>query len=106
MTRTYIGTYTKTEANVEGKAEGIYIADFDADSGALRLGGEPTSAVNPSYLAVNPILKSQGYDVPPPYLATSLGKRDGGQQDLLTLDISTCPGSTLWMRRMPTKRRT
>jgi 6-phosphogluconolactonase len=52
--RAYIGTYTKREGHVDGKASGFYAADFDTTTGNLKLIGEPVASVNPSYLAVHP----------------------------------------------------
>jgi 6-phosphogluconolactonase len=44
----YIGTYTG------GASEGIYLLQFDADSGALTLEGLAAETENPSFLAVHP----------------------------------------------------
>jgi len=52
----YIGTYTRRELFVDGKAEGIYIYDLDPTSGALTYTatviGDGT--VNPSFLTLAP----------------------------------------------------
>ncbi|MEW5868845.1 MAG: beta-propeller fold lactonase family protein [Chloroflexota bacterium] len=50
----YIGTYTRRESFVDGKAKGIYIYQLDRSSGELiyidTVSGE--GVVNPSYLAL------------------------------------------------------
>jgi 6-phosphogluconolactonase len=53
---TYIGTYTRRESFVDGKAEGIYIYHLDPDSGELTYAATVTgeSMVNPSFLTVSP----------------------------------------------------
>jgi 6-phosphogluconolactonase len=53
---TYIGTYTRRESFVDGKAEGIYIYRLDPDSGELTYAATVTSEsmVNPSFLTVSP----------------------------------------------------
>ncbi len=53
---TYIGTYTRRESFVDGKAEGIYIYRLDLRSGGLTHTATVTGegAVNPSYLAFGP----------------------------------------------------
>jgi 6-phosphogluconolactonase len=48
-----IGTYTRTEGHVDGKAEGIYLARSDS-SGFLTMVDTITGIVNPSYLAFSP----------------------------------------------------
>lgn len=52
--RVYIGTYTKKEGHVDGKARGFHSAVFDDESGELAVTETPASSVNPSYLAVHP----------------------------------------------------
>jgi len=53
---TYIGTYTRRESFVDGKAEGIYIYHLDLTSGELThaatVAGPGT--VNPSFLTASP----------------------------------------------------
>jgi 6-phosphogluconolactonase len=53
---TYIGTYTRRESFVDGKAEGIYIYHLDLASGALIYAATVTGdgTVNPSFLALAP----------------------------------------------------
>ncbi len=52
----YIGTYTRRESFVDGKAEGIYIYHLDPSSGELTYAATVTGAgtVNPSFLALGP----------------------------------------------------
>jgi 6-phosphogluconolactonase len=53
---TYIGTYTRRESFVDGKAEGIYIYHLDPNTGELRYGATVTGpgTVNPSFLTLSP----------------------------------------------------
>src|SRR5690606_34395596 len=48
MNVAYIGTYTKKEGHVNGKAEGIYTVYQDAEDGSIRFGATVESVVNPS----------------------------------------------------------
>ena len=48
-----IGTYTKKEGHVDGKAEGIYIAEM-SDNGSIEVIDTITGIVNPSYTIVHP----------------------------------------------------
>jgi 6-phosphogluconolactonase len=50
----YVGTYTRTEPHVIGRAEGILVLSFDQASGALRPVGMARGVPNPSFLAVSP----------------------------------------------------
>src|ERR687889_1423884 len=49
----YVGTYTRAETFVQGKAEGIYVYRFDNASGALHHLGTAKGVVNPSFLTVD-----------------------------------------------------
>lgn len=53
---TYIGTYTRRESFVDGKAEGIYIYDLDPTSGELTYAAtvKGDGTVNPSFLTLAP----------------------------------------------------
>ena len=53
---TYIGTYTRRESFVDGKAEGIYIYHLDPSSGELTYAATVTGAGtdNPSFLTLGP----------------------------------------------------
>lgn len=50
----YVGTYTKKEGHVDGKADGIYILKMDNESGQLTAVDTIQNVVNPSYLALHP----------------------------------------------------
>lgn len=50
----YVGTYTKTEPHVAGKAEGIYVYQVDLSTGALTYVSVARGMVNPSFLTVEP----------------------------------------------------
>jgi len=49
----YIGTYTKKEAHVDGRGEGIYVYELDLLSGALTYVSTTPDTINPSFLAVD-----------------------------------------------------
>ncbi|MGK0366316.1 MAG: 6-phosphogluconolactonase [Saprospiraceae bacterium] len=50
----YIGTYTRKEGHVDGKAEGIYIMEMNTETGELTGLDTITNGINPSYLTVHP----------------------------------------------------
>ena len=49
----YIGTYTKKEGHVDGKAEGIYTIYRDPETGNLKKGETVARPVNPSFLKIS-----------------------------------------------------
>lgn len=49
----YIGTYTRIEPHVEGKAEGIYTCQVDLESGALKTIGVTGGVINPSFVCTD-----------------------------------------------------
>jgi 6-phosphogluconolactonase len=49
----YIGTYTRGEPHVQGKAEGIYVYRLDTESGALHQLSVAAGMINPSFVAVD-----------------------------------------------------
>ena len=53
---TYIGTYTRRESFVNGKADGIYIYHLDPNSGQLTYAATVTGegTINPSFLTLGP----------------------------------------------------
>lgn len=53
-----VGTYTRKEGHVDGKAEGIYIIKQNKRTGQLTMSDTISGAVNPSYLAIHPETKS------------------------------------------------
>lgn len=50
----FIGTYTKKEGHVDGKAEGIYVYKMNMETGELSPSDTITGVINPSYLTVHP----------------------------------------------------
>lgn len=50
----YVGTYTKREPHVDGKAEGLYQLLMDPTTGQLQLQGVTKDVVNPSFFAISP----------------------------------------------------
>jgi 6-phosphogluconolactonase len=53
-----IGTYTRKEGHVDGKAQGIYLLNQNAQSGILTITDTIVGTINPSYLVVHPEHKS------------------------------------------------
>ena len=49
----YVGTYTRTEPHVQGKAEGIYVYRMDRASGAIEHLSTATGVINPSFIVVD-----------------------------------------------------
>lgn len=49
----FVGTYTKKEGHVDGKANGIYALKFNTDNGSLSTTRMAAEAINPSYISVN-----------------------------------------------------
>ena len=49
-----IGTYTRKEGHVDGKAKGIYIYNFNPNTGELKYQSTTEGIINPSYLNVHP----------------------------------------------------
>ena len=52
INKLYVGTYTKKEGHVQGKAEGIYLLNQNSDTGALKMVGTVANVVNPSFVKV------------------------------------------------------
>ena len=52
----YIGTYTKKEAHVDGRAAGIYKVTQDPLSGTLLFAGTVAEVTNPSFVKVSPFV--------------------------------------------------
>jgi 6-phosphogluconolactonase len=50
----YIGTYTENEAHAGGKSSGIYVYEFNRNTGRLSFLSSSPQTVNPSYLVVDP----------------------------------------------------
>ncbi|HSP40887.1 MAG TPA: beta-propeller fold lactonase family protein, partial [Gillisia sp.] len=66
----YIGTYTKKEGHVDGKAEGIYTIYQNADNGTIRFGKTVASVINPSFVITSRDRKNL-------YAVSELGPKDG-----------------------------
>ncbi|AHM63254.1 6-phosphogluconolactonase [Flammeovirgaceae bacterium 311] len=49
-----VGTYTRKEGHVDGKADGIYLYEFDLETGSLTHLSTSPPIVNPSYLTIHP----------------------------------------------------
>jgi 6-phosphogluconolactonase len=49
----YIGTYTRTEPHVQGKAAGIYVYSLDRATGALHYLSTASAVTNPSFLMID-----------------------------------------------------
>lgn len=50
----YVGTYTRSEPHVQGKAEGVYIYEMNPETGALTYVLTSPRTENPSYVAIHP----------------------------------------------------
>jgi len=50
----YVGTYTKKEAHVDGKANGIYLLKMNNEDGHLEMQSTVAEIVNPSFLVTSP----------------------------------------------------
>ena len=50
----FVGTYTRKESFVNGKAKGIYVYEMDKKTGALKFVNQSPPTVNPTYLVVHP----------------------------------------------------
>ena len=48
----YVGTYTKKEGHVDGKAKGIYLLNQDPDTGDLNFVCTAAEMINPSFVKV------------------------------------------------------
>lgn len=57
LQRMYVGTYTKKEGHVDGKAEGIYLLNQDSASGKLKFICTAAKITNPSYVKVGKMKK-------------------------------------------------
>lgn len=49
----YLGTYTRTEGHVDGKASGIYLGNFLPSIGSLQLTDSISGITNPSFVALS-----------------------------------------------------
>ncbi|HSI71154.1 MAG TPA: beta-propeller fold lactonase family protein, partial [Gillisia sp.] len=69
MNVAYIGTYTKKEDHVDGKAEGIYTVYQDPGTGELKFGATAAIITNPSFVKVGKNKKTL-------YAVSELGEGD------------------------------
>lgn len=83
--KVYIGTYTRRMAHVDGKAKGIYVAEFDLATGTLSRPELVAETESPSYLAIHP---QQNYL----YAANEVGDY-GGQASGAVTAFRIEPGS-------------
>lgn len=49
-----IGTYTRKEGHVDGKADGIYVYTLNPETGELTYKSTSPAVINPSYLTIHP----------------------------------------------------
>ncbi|MDT0678078.1 lactonase family protein [Autumnicola musiva] len=70
MKAAYVGTYTRIEEHVEGKAEGIYTIYQEPESGSLRFGKVVAKITNPSFVKVS----DDGKNL---YAVSETGSREG-----------------------------
>ncbi|MEM9837447.1 MAG: beta-propeller fold lactonase family protein, partial [Bacteroidota bacterium] len=49
----YIGTYTRKEGHVDGKASGIYFATLDARTGSIAVQDSTAGIINPSFVKMS-----------------------------------------------------
>ncbi|APG59489.1 lactonase family protein [Christiangramia salexigens] len=52
INRMYVGTYTKKEGHVDGKAKGIYLVNQNPENGSLELITTAAHLINPSFIKV------------------------------------------------------
>lgn len=50
----YVGTYTKKEGHVDGKAQGIYVLEMNIETGELTATDTILNSINPSYVVAHP----------------------------------------------------
>ncbi|MDT0643971.1 lactonase family protein [Zunongwangia sp. F363] len=77
----FIGTYTRMEGHVEGKAEGIYTLYQDPESGSLRFGEVVAKITNPSFVRVS----EDGKNL---YAVTEIGSREGEVGEVYAYSIN------------------
>ncbi|WP_300441586.1 lactonase family protein [Christiangramia sp.] len=80
MNKMYVGTYTKTEGHVDGKAKGIYLLHQNSDNGHLELKGTVAEVVNPSFLKVGRMGKYL-------FAVSELGPNDGDHGFIYSYEI-------------------
>lgn len=78
--RMFIGTYTKKEGHVNGKAEGIYLMYRNLEDGTLRKEGTVAEVVNPSFV-------KESLDRNNLYAVSELGEKDASSGFLYSFEI-------------------
>lgn len=81
MSVAYIGTYTKKEGHVNGKADGIYTIYQDSVSGAISFGDNVAFIINPSFVIISK-------DKMNLYAVSELGPKDGASGYLYSYKIN------------------
>ena len=76
----FIGTYTKKEGHVDGKAEGIYSVSLDPKSGVLKFGKTLATVTNPSFVKTSP-------DGEYLYAVSELGPKDASSGEIYAYKI-------------------
>lgn len=82
----FIGTYTKKEAHVDGKAAGIYAVVQNPETGILKFSGTQAEITNPSFVLVS-------VDEKHLYAVSELGPLDAESGFIYSFDIG--PGGSL-----------
>lgn len=77
----FIGTYTKKEGHVDGKAEGIYSIYRNKETGALQMGETVARMTNPSFVKVSPDKKNL-------YAVSELGENDAASGFIYSYKIN------------------
>ncbi len=77
----YIGTYTKKEGHVDGKAEGIYTIYQDSINGTIRFGEKVATVTNPSFVITSRDKKNF-------YAVSELGSGDGESGYIYSFSIN------------------
>jgi len=77
----YIGTYTKKEGHVNGKANGIYFIKMNKENGKLSAGNVTQKFINPSFLSKSPDGKFL-------YAVSELSPSDNSFGEIFAFDIN------------------
>ena len=91
----YIGTYTKKEDHVNGKAEGIYLVEMDTLTGHLQLKETVAEVINPSFVVVSPDEKNV-------YAVSELSDKDDTTGYIYVYSINQ-DKSLLFLQKLPTR---
>ena len=80
INKVYVGTYTRKEGHVDGKAKGIYLLSQNPNNGALNFVCTATEMVNPSFLKAGKMGKYL-------FAVSELGPKDGGNGFVHSFEI-------------------